>query len=66
MSRHHRLIMTLTVLLVGAFSVGHYVGASNSASAVSECRAAVIAALDDYRSAEGAFDRFVEHSKRCV
>ena len=66
MGRWARLAVTITVLLCGAFSVGHYVGSSSAAGAVSDCRAAVVAALDAERSAEGARGRFVEYAGRCV
>lgn len=66
LSRTNRLLMTVTVIACGAFSVGHYAGSAGSAEQVSDCKAAVVAALDDYRSAEGASERFADYAGRCV
>ena len=66
MDRWKRLAATMIVAMCGAFSVGHYVGSSSAAGALSDCRAAVVAALDAERSAEGAHGRFVEYAGRCV
>lgn len=66
MDRWKRLVATMVVAMCGAFSVGHYVGASSAAGELSDCRAAVVAALDAERSAVGASERFVEYAGRCV
>lgn len=66
MGRATRLIMTITVLCAGAFSAGHYVGGAGMASAAAECKAAVVAALDDRMGAVGAYERFEEQVGRCL
>lgn len=66
LSRTNRLLMTVTVIACGAFSVGHYAGSAGSAEQVGDCKAAVVAALDDYRDAPGAFERFTDYAGRCV
>ena len=42
MDRWKRLVATMVVAMCGAFSVGHYVGSSSAAGALSDCRAAVV------------------------
>lgn len=66
MPRAVRLAATITVLMVGAFSVGHYVGGEGMAAEASDCHAAVVASLDEWQGVEGAGIRFEEYAGRCI
>lgn len=66
MDRWKRLAATLVVAMCGAFSVGHYAGSSGAASDLADCRAAVVASLDEWQGVEGASIRYEKYVSRCL
>ena len=66
MDRWKRLVATMVVAMCGAFSVGHYVGASSAAGELGDCRAAVVASLDEWQGVEGASARYEKYVSRCL
>lgn len=66
MDRWKRLVATMIVAMCGAFSVGHYVGSSSAAGELGDCRAAVVASLDEWQGVEGASARYEKYVSRCL
>ena len=56
----------MVVAMCGAFSVGHYVGSSSAAGQLGDCRAAVVASLDEWQGVEGASARYEKYVSRCL
>ena len=66
MDRLKRLVATMVVAMCGACSVGHYVGSSSAAGELGDCRAAVVASLDEWQGVEGASARYEKYVSRCL